>query len=567
MRDRNGAAQIVDALYEGGVRCVFGIPGTQTVELFEALRQSHIRTVLATSELSAAFMAGGWARVTGHPGVLITMPGPGFTWALTGVAEALLDSIPLLHIVGSVSASPLGRRFLQQEIAQSAIAAPLVKSVINIDEQSDPRLSVLEALRIAGTGEPGPVLLQVSPEALRGYNVPDAAEPPSARSGDLEGIHAVRARVIAARRPVFFVGLGVLRYAHLVRALVDALGSPVLTTPSARGAVPDNHPLHFGFDPVAENLEEVNALLDSADLIVVLGAKLGHNGTNGYKLRLPSERLLQVDASAEVIGANYPVSLGVVADAGSVLTALLDPRPSKSMWPEAELRDRRIRVKRNTDGSEPWVSGTPSGKAQSFFAALRRALPPETILVLDSGVHQILARRHFTVLTAGGLVFPTDLQSMGFGIPSAIGARLGAPDRPVVALVGDGGFAMTGLDLLSAVREQLRLVVIVFVDGALGQIRMQQLADYGVSYAVDLLNPDFERLASALGTRYELMGDDVEGVIRSALDNEGVTLIEVSVGDTMLIRRAAATARVREKTRRAGVLPVLKRIRRFLGLS
>jgi acetolactate synthase-1/2/3 large subunit len=561
---RNGASRIVQALSDAGVRCVFGIPGTQTVELFEALRQSDIRTVLTTSELAASFMAGAWARVAGEPGILITMGGPGFTLALTGIAEARLDSVPLLHIAGGVPVSPSGRRFLQQEIAQSAIAAPLVKAIITIGEQTDPYRAVLEALRVARSGEPGPVLLHVSQKLLGAHPPLDVSKPPLPETEELSGIAAVRARVVGARRPVFLVGGGVDRHAQLLRTVVERLGAPVLTTPSARGTLPDDHPLHFGFDPVMDSIVDTNAFLESADLILVLGAKLGHNGTGGFKLRLPEDRTVHVDTASDVIGANYPVSLGVVADAGSVLGQLLDLAPSPRSWTTSELRDWRARTKRRPDdGSEPCVGGSSSRKPRDFFAALRRALPPEGILVLDSGVHQILARRYFTVLSSGGLIFPSDLQSMGFGIPSAIGARLAAPSRPVVALVGDGGFAMTGLELLSVAREHLSLTVIVFVDGALGQIRMQQLASYGASYAVDLMNPDFELLALAIGGRYEMVGNDAEAVIRSALGSQGVTLIEVSVGDTMSIRRVTATARVRETARKTGVLRLVKRFIRF----
>jgi len=156
---------------------------------------------------------------------------------------------------------------------------------------------------------------------------------------------------------------------------------------------------------------------------------------------------------------------------------------------------------------------------------------------------------------------PTDLQSMGFAIPTAIGARIGAPDRPVVALVGDGGFAMTALELVSAVREGIDLVVIVFVDGAFGQIRIQQLASYGKDHGVTLRNPDISLLATAVGARHEIIGDgdvDVESVVGSALQRSGVTVIEVAVGDSFAIRRTAAVARAREGTRRAAGPPVIR---------
>jgi acetolactate synthase-1/2/3 large subunit len=565
MKRQTGASRMVEALQQGNVRCVFGLPGTQTLELFEALRQHGLRTVTATNELSAAFMAGGWARVTGEPGVLITIPGPGFTWALTGLAEARLDSIPLLHISGAPTDIPVGRRFRQQELDQTAIAAPLVKRVIDADKQPDPGSAILEGLAIARTGEPGPVLVHVSSAALsREYGGP-AGTAPAATNADSDALESVCARFSRARRPILMVGKGTLGYSDRLRALVEKVKAPLITTPSARGVLPENHPFNFGFDPFAGNIRDVNELLESSDLVLVIGCKLGHSGTAGFELNLPADRLVHVDASSEVIGANYPASLGVVADAGDLLQALFASAPLASAWTNDELDVWRQRMAvRAPDSREPRIAGTVTGDARSFFQSLRRALPPDAVFVLDSGLHQVMARRYYTVLAPRGLMIPTGLQSMGFAIPTAIGARLAAPNRAVVALVGDGGFAMMGLELLTAAREGISLVVIVFVDGAFGQIRMQQLASFGVGHGVSFQNPDFKLLAAAVGARHELLGDnDIEEAVRVALAHSGITVIEVPVGDTPAIRRNAAFARSREVTRRVagpGVFQLLTRV-------
>jgi acetolactate synthase-1/2/3 large subunit len=243
---------------------------------------------------------------------------------LTGVAEARLDSVPLLHIAGAPTDFPAGRRFRQQELDQAAIAGPLVKEVIEADRRLDPGAAVLEGLRLARSGEPGPVLLHVSSTTLsREY---DSSPPGTARASivDAEALASVRARVSAARRPILFVGQGTVRYARQLRHH-EQMKAPLLTTPSARGVLPENHPFNFGFDPFAQNTRDVNDLLDSSDLILAIGCKLAHSGTSGFELRLPAERLVHVDASRDVIGANYPVSLGVVADAGDLLD-LFSPR-------------------------------------------------------------------------------------------------------------------------------------------------------------------------------------------------------------------------------------------------
>ena len=549
--NQTGASRIVEALQEGNVRCVFGLPGTQTVELFEALRLSGLRTVAATNELSATFMAGGWARMTCEPGVVLTIAGPGFAWALPGLAEARLDSVPLLHITGGPGGG-IGRRFRQQELDQAAIAASLVKDVIEADSHSDPGVAVLDGLLLARSGEPGPVLFQVSQTTLGRELDAGILDPPSTSSVNHDALEEACSRVRLARRPVLLVGQGVNGHTHDLRAVVDQLKAPVLTTPSARGVIPEDHPCNLAFDPLAGSIGEINALVESCDLVLAIGCKLGHGGTSGFELKLPEDRLIHIDASAGVIGANYPVSLGVVADAGDLLRALLSSSLSASAWTANELETWRIRASvRPPRMPEPRVAGTSDGDARSFFQALRRALPADAVLVLDSGLHQVLARRYFSVLAPGGLILPMDLQSMGFAIPTAIGAQLAVPDRPVVALLGDGGFAMTAMELLTAIKERTPLVAIVFVDGAFGQIRMEQLANYGASHAVTLQNPDLSLLTEALGARYELVGDiDIETAVRAALSNSGVTVIEVPVGDTLATHRVVAFARGREATRR-----------------
>jgi acetolactate synthase-1/2/3 large subunit len=231
MKRQTAAARIVEALRQGSVRCVFGLPGTQTLELFEALRRSGLRTVVPTNELSAAFMAGGWARVTGVPGVLLTIPGPGFTWALTGLAEARLDSIPLLHITGAPAAAPIGRRFRQQELDQAAIASPMVKGVIEADLHSDPAAAVFQGLLLAGSGEPGPVLLQLSSIMLGQEHIGPALTALPSPVADPEPLRLVCDRLHRARRPVLFVGQGTNKYSQQLRALVERMNVPLLTTP------------------------------------------------------------------------------------------------------------------------------------------------------------------------------------------------------------------------------------------------------------------------------------------------------------------------------------------------
>jgi acetolactate synthase-1/2/3 large subunit len=208
------------------------------------------------------------------------------------------------------------------------------------------------------------------------------------------------------------------------------------------------------------------------------------------------------------------------------------------------------------------VRGARPPTAAAFFTALRAALPRDGLVVADSGLHQTLLRRHFDVYASRGLVFPSNFQSMGFGLPAAIGARLAAPTRCVVALIGDGGFAMSGMELLTAVRERIPVTVIVLADGALNRIRLDQLARYGRPAHVELLNPDFEAFAAAAGAQYLRCEGDAESVLRHAIGSGEVTLVEVPLGDSDAIRRARIRGLAKSAARRAlgpGPLAVLKR--------
>ena len=558
---RSGAELICDALQRAGVDCVFGLPGTQNVPLYEALRTSALRTVVATHELSAAMMANGYFRASGRAAALVTIPGPGFTWALTGVAEATLDSAALLHLVGSPATTP-GARFQLQALDQAALARPLVKAIHRIEHVRDMAGVLAAAHAQALAGEPGPVLVEIAQALLdaRGPtssvlsdNMPSEHPTPLAWRSDVD---AATHTLATARRCVIFAGQGSHAAASLLLQLAETLSAVVVTTTSGRGVVAEDHPLSLGFELGGNGAATLNALIDASDLVLAIGCKFSHNGSHGFRLRIPAEKLIHVDASAAVLGANYPARLAICADAGtfvaSVLAALehhspehhAQRAPGFSADEIARLRAQG-RAEATTELVEPRIDGTALGEPEAFFAALRRAMPRASCLVTDSGRHQVLARRHFRVLHPRGLITPTNLQSMGFGIGAAIGACLADPARPVVALIGDGGLAMSGLELLTAVRERLRLTVIVFVDGAYGLIRDQQLAAAGRSHGTEFSGPDCAALAAAVGAAHVRLRGDADAVLSAALASNGVTLVEVALGDTLPMHwmRAKSVAR------------------------
>lgn len=574
-----GAEALCRTLRDLGVRHVFGLPGTQNAELYSLFPEHSIRPILASQETSAAFMANGYARASGGVGVLATIPGPGFTYAIPGLAEARLDSAALLHIVGTPASGP-GARFQHQRIDQRGIAGPLVKEVVEVREPAAMTDAVRRAHRRALAGEPGPVLLHVDPPAMRGRvsegsSVPAGAEgagpaAPDGAAADAPWRGPLVTRLTSSARPVVFAGAGAAAAAASVVELAERLKAPAFTTVSGRGVVPEDHPNALGFDPDRGRVSDLNELLDRSDLILALGCKLSHIGSAGFRLRLEAEKLVHVNTDREALGPNYAPDLAIEASVERVLSAVLEGPEigASSEWTDAEVAEWKATISApEASDTEPRFPGVEGGGPPAFFRALRSALPREGTLVTDAGLHQVLARRYFPVWAAGGLLTPTDFQSMGFGLPAAIGAKLADPDRPVVAVIGDGGLLISATDLLCAVRERVPVVVVVFNDGFLNLIRLQQLRDHGRPSATELRNPDLGVLAEALEASYHRLSEDEdpEDTFRAALAEEGPSLIDVPLRDSSGIRRAERRGKARHLVRRTLGRRTIERIRRWLG--
>ncbi|MGE5690384.1 MAG: thiamine pyrophosphate-dependent enzyme, partial [Pseudomonadota bacterium] len=343
-----------------------------------------------------------------------------------------------------------------------------------------------------------------------------------------------------------------------VRRLVAGTGAAVLATTSGRGAVPEDDPRSLVVDAAGHGVDETNALVAQADLVLALGCKFSHNGTLGSRLGVDPARLVHVDASPASLaagGAALQRRADVPAFAAALAAAVLGR--SEPAWTDAELAAHRgalVAAAARAGRTEPVLPGIGDGDAAGFFAALRRSLPRDGVLVTDSGLHQQLARRHFAVLEPRTLLVPADFQSMGFGLPAGVGAALATPGVPVAVVLGDGGFAMTGLELLTAARLRLPLAAIVFVDRTLGLIRLEQLARYGRTHAVEAPTPDLEAFARSVGVRYARVSGDPEPILREALGGDGPALLEVVLGDAPRIRelRAAGVARRLSRSLRRG---------------
>ena len=317
-RCMNGAELICESLDELGVSHVFGLPGTQNVLLYEALRTCGLRSISASDEGAAAFMATGYAKASGRVGVLTTIPGPGFVYALAGVVEAQHDSIPLLWL--TLRQADNTRAFQLQRIDQAAMAKPVVKRCMHVERADELARALHEAYAEALAGEPGPVLLEIASAVLEA-DCP-RSESPARAAADAVDAGPLEALLIACTRPVIYAGQGAQGAADEVRRLAARLRAPVLFTSSGRGVLPDTDPLAFVQDFSTGLGSVVPELIDRADMVLALGCKFTHNGSGGGRLQLPANKLVRIDSSADVLAANYPARLAIRARVEDVLAQL-----------------------------------------------------------------------------------------------------------------------------------------------------------------------------------------------------------------------------------------------------
>ena len=538
-----------------GVTHIFGLPGSQNLGFFEALRVSRIRTILMSSETGAGFAANGYYRASGRVGVFTTIPGPGFALALAPLAEARADSAAVLYLVPSPESR---RKFALQSIDQLTIAAPLVKRTFEFERAADLPSILTDAYELALGGEPGPVMVQVAKSVWSETVERDQAattEPPHIRSlPNPTEIEALLHLLLTSERPVIYAGQGCDDAAVALVRLAERLGAPVVMTRSARGVMPMDHRLSLAFDFNSSGADRFNELLRASDLILVLGCKLGHNGSAGFSLDFPREKLVHIDASAEVLGANYVCKMQVQADVPALLKELIEKSvqiPNRTFWGEPLVSKFRKmdRAEVGETTIEPVLSGTTPNTIAAFFRALRNLLPPDACVVTDTGNHQVLTTRYFKSMVPRGLIIPTDFQSMGFGLPAAVGAKLAVGARRVIAIIGDGSMAMCGMELLTIAREKLPILVIVFNDRALGQIRQQQLVQFGHSHATVLQRLSLKSLAEATGAKYFCLEGDMEATLRQALETDGPTLLEIVIRDSTEMKVGAMKGLMRAEIR------------------
>jgi len=562
------------ALEKLGIETVFGLPGTQNIDFYNILRESSIKSVLATNETAAAFMANGYFRSSGRPAVLATIPGPGFLYAIPGLAEAAHDSAAMIHIVVTRDETP-DKDFALQKMDLAAIAKPIVKSVHTIDNPSDIESKITDAYTDAVTGEPGPVLVVVDRRALvESTSSPEIAQVPSAAAApDRKSVSEVAAMIVESERTVILAGQGAAGASNQLVELAEMIEAPVVTTCSGRGIISEDHRLSFNIDYSVAGVKPINDLFENSDLILAIGCKFSHNGTAGFSLNMPESKLVHVDASRQVLeSANYPACVSIESDAAQFLRTLMEHSEELragtrgfSELPKLktqldEGRSKRLRF-------EPKIVGTDIENMSDLFAIINDRNLADTIVVTDAGFHQSLTRNYVRVRQPRSLIVPSDMQSMGFGLPAAIGAGLANPDRKVLSVTGDGCFHITALELTAAVRENLDLAVILFSDGQLGSIRLQQFSAFGVEQSVRIGHADYAALAGSLGVSYFNLETSAETQIEKFLETSGVRILEVRLNDSTEMNKMQRKAILREKISNSPVVGIVKSIRNKLKKS
>ncbi len=547
-----GAQAVVKALEVQGVERVFGLPGVQNLELYDALKDAALEAVLVTHELCAAFMADAYSRSTGKVGCSVIVPGPGLTNASTGIAESLLDSVPQVVIVPGPR-NDMEESFQLHQIRQLEAIRPLVKAALHADRASDIFPLVNEAFALARAGEPGPAVVEIPFNLLQEKTDVPAPSPwpgPPRPAPDEKRLEEIVRAIEQARRGGrvgIYVGFGATdAQAQLVR-LAEVLQAPVATTIAGRGVIPEDHPLSvgFGFGPAGSPLAE--EVFSECDLVLAIACKFGEVATGAYGFD-PPRNLIHVDINPDVLGKNLPATLTLEGDAAEVIERLVEelsrsPRPVN--WPLQEriVRERE-RYFRTIEQSPEQKDGVNPAR---LLWELRKLVARDAIITTDSGAHQFWVVSCFPILAPRSYLTPTDYQSMGYSIPAMVSAKMAFPSRQVIGVVGDGGFLMTGAEIVTALRYKLNPVVLLFNDGELGLIREAQEHIYGRTSCIELLNPDYGLLARAYGANYFCIHSDGEipTALRQALASDRLAIVDARVRyreHTRYFRGAAAAA-------------------------
>ncbi|HSL25293.1 MAG TPA: acetolactate synthase large subunit [Acidimicrobiia bacterium] len=506
MTKMTGAQALITSLEYEGVDLVFGVPGGAILPAYDPILDSPIRHVLARHEQGAGHMAEGYAWATGRVGVCIATSGPGATNLVTPLADALMDSVPLVAITGQVPTTAVGNDAFQ-EAYTTGITMPATKHNYFVTNPADIPDVVHEAFHIAATGRPGPVLVDIPKDILNQsmtWKSPTTLNLPGYKP-TLDG-HPRRVKeaielIAKARRPVLYVGGGVIKAeaSAQLRRFAEATGVPVTTTLMGRGAFPDSHPLAMGMPGMHGTYTAITAIQKS-DLLIAIGVRFDDRVTGNPRFFAPQAKVIHVDVDPAEIGKVRLAEVPIVGDARRVLeqlTAAWAERdtPDRSLWHETIRRwqqDHPLRYQQDVDGPI---------KPQFVVEELYRLTGGDATVVAGVGQHQMWASQFWKFDEPRRWINSGGLGTMGFAVPAAIGAKAGMPDDLIFAIDGDGCFQMTFNELITAAVERIPVKVAVFNNGVHGMVTQWQRLFYGGRFSATSLGGgvDYPKLAEAMG--------------------------------------------------------------------
>ena len=527
----NGATSLVKSLEAVGVDVMFGIPGGAILPAYDPIFDSTIRHILVRHEQGAGHAATGYAQVTGRAGVCIATSGPGATNLVTPLADAAMDSVPMVAITGQVPSLAIGTDAFQEADIRG-ITMPFTKHNFLITNPQDIPRVIAEAFHIATTGRPGPVLVDVTKDALQKevtYNWPtriDLAGYKPQFAPNQNAINDAAALIASSHKPVFYVGGGVIKAngARELLELAELLGAPVVTTLMARGAFPDSHPLHMGMPGMHGTVAAVTAL-QKADLLITLGARFDDRVTGKLSTFAVNAKVVHADIDPAEIGKNRYADVAVIGDVRETMKALVPAlkaalaksHPDLTPWLDS-MNKLRATYPLGYD-----VPADGSLSPQFVIERLSQICGPDTIFAAGVGQHQMWASQFVkyekprTWLNSGGA------GTMGYAVPAAMGAKVGAPDKTVWAIDGDGCFQMTNQELVTCALNDIPVKIAIINNESLGMVRQWQTLFYDSRYSNTNLEskrvPNFPMLAEAMGC----VGlacerpEDVDAVIEKAM--------------------------------------------------
>jgi len=545
MTKMSGAQAIVEALKRQKVKKIFGIIGGALLPVYDVLYDTpEIRHILVRHEQCAAHAADGYARASGQPGVCMATSGPGATNLVTGIANAYMDSSPIIAITGQVNAFGVNSSYLIgkdafQEADIIGITTPITKHNYQPKRASDIPETVKQAFYIATTGKPGPVLIDLPKNAqtetvemkftdnveIRGYK-PKTSPHPLQVKKTVELLSK-------AERPIVLAGGGVItsNASPELLALTELLMAPVATPLMGKGCFPENHPLSLG-NIGMHGTSAASRLILEADVLLAVGTRFSDRTTGKLDEFCPDARIVHIDIDAAEIGKNIEVEIPIVADAKKTLRAIYKSLASKlrksdsSPWYK-RVQEVKEQLKEETSGSEKDL------KPPRLIKELRKILPSDGIVATEVGQNQMWAALHFMAYEPRTFISSGGLGTMGFGFPASIGAKVACPSRPVVDIAGDGSFRMTEQELGTSVEEEIPVTVIVMNNSVLGMVAQWQRLFYGRRYSAVKLGstPDFIKLAEAYGAEGIRVGSlkEFSKAVRRAIKSEVTTVIDVPI--------------------------------------